>query len=468
MGGLADNWYALGVNLAEDGVFGEGGRPTLFKPPGYPFFVAVVLRVVGVPQRALTLSRFPPASDLAGLSLPFDENDLRRGATGVYHMQGLLLATSAALLYGWLAPLFGPRLALLAGLLFGTSPYSIVLTGLLNYSVAHLFLIIAASLSLQRALRAETNRGLLLSLSGTLWGASTLVRPVTLLLPPFLCLALVPVSPSLAQASRRLAHVLFGMGLVIAPWTCRNYAVSGRLVPVNAQAWKSVWAGTVKPIQADPSHFRYKWLREEAIAIESQVAGEEHRVGWEPLDVKENLALEDRFEAEARRNIYERPSVYLGNAGRSFATFQGDLNTVLIDVFSFIQAKGAEEIQQNWFAPRATQDFHPRRRLSLGEAVGGLFVVLDVLALAGLVLGYLRRAAYLLVPGAVYLCLAVAHSITWMDLMYYYVKVPFLIVFALSFLREAGCSAGVRPVSRAIEAALWAGSLVLTLVFLFA
>ncbi len=35
-----------------------------------------------------------------------------------------------------------------------------------------------------------------------------------------------------------------------------------------------------------------------------------------------------------------------------------------------------------------------------------------------------------MVPGLVYLCFCFAHSLTYMDLMYYYIKIPFLYIFS--------------------------------------
>jgi uncharacterized membrane protein len=36
----------------------------------------------------------------------------------------------------------------------------------------------------------------------------------------------------------------------------------------------------------------------------------------------------------------------------------------------------------------------------------------------------------MLVPAAAYLCMAAAHAMIWVDLRYYYLKIPFVFVFA--------------------------------------
>jgi hypothetical protein len=58
------------------------------------------------------------------------------------------------------------------------------------------------------------------------------------------------------------------------------------------------------------------------------------------------------------------------------------------------------------------------------------------LSAVGVGLALRKRDPTLLVPGCVYVCLCIAHSITTMDLMYYYIKVPFLFVFSAYFVNE--------------------------------
>jgi hypothetical protein len=465
MGGLADNWFALGLNLRSHSVFGEGAEPTLFKPPGYPLLVAGVLALSPSPEGSSKSSSFGPGSELAGLSLPYAEDGLLRGSRAVFHAHGALLGATAAILYLWLSPFLSFRPAFLAGLVFGTNPYCLVLAGLLNYSVAHLFLLVLSCFVLQKALEANEGGFFLFLVSGVLWGGATLLRPVTLLLPPFALTALALYSPSRRRALRGFFALVLGMSLVILPWTFRNYRLSGRLVPVNAQAWKAIWAGTVKPVAIDTDHFRYKLLRDEAIVLESQVAGEAHRVGWEPLGVRENLALEDRFREAALKNLRHHPRVYLGNAWRSFWTFTTDFNTVLVGLFDYVQGRPNEEIEQKWFAPKTPQPFQPPfpRGSSPGAVLGLLalpsgrielfFDGLSILALLGLITAPFARARFLIVPGLVLLCLAAAHSVTWMDLMYYYVKVPFVVIFGISFvsLLKGSPSAAVSALGSVLE-----------------
>jgi len=62
--------------------------------------------------------------------------------------------------------------------------------------------------------------------------------------------------------------------------------------------------------------------------------------------------------------------------------------------------------------------------------------LMALLSLGGIVLGVKNKDSFLLVPGAVYLCVCFAHTITYMDMMYYYMKVPFLFIFSAFFLHR--------------------------------
>ena len=151
------------------------------------------------------------------------------------------MAAAATLLFVWLAGWLRPELALAAAILFGLSPLTVAWVGMLHYAALHLLGLVAAMWALQRAFLAPERRRFML-LTGALVGLLTLVRPVTLVLPAFAFVALlVRARGSWRPALRATALLTLGMAAVILPWTARNYAVSGRFVPVNLQAGVVAW-----------------------------------------------------------------------------------------------------------------------------------------------------------------------------------------------------------------------------------
>lgn len=410
--GLTDEWFSLGLALRATGTLGFDSQPSVLRPPGYPAFVAAVAWLSGADPGPVA---------------------------GVMLAQCVLLALSAALLTLWSSRFLKPLAATAAGLLFGINPYSIVLIGLLNYSVLHLLAVIVACALLHAALETPDARRPM-ALAGAAWGLAALVRPTSLLAPAVLLLALralLRLSWRRAlQATLVFAAAMLG---VIAPWTLRNYRVTGRLVPVNAQGQTALWGSTVIRFGLDPNHFHWRRLyADHFLPVFARVTGEpEYSYA---TYVRNNLALEDAFGGAARANLRAQPGVYAFNVARSFVAFGAHINSMLIDVFRVLQTG-----RLGW----------------TGRAFEAYFGTLTLFAALGLGLALARRDPGLAAPLVGLLSFWVAHTLVYMDLMYYYVKLPFVFVFAFSFVSRLH----ERPANRAGRSLLWAltlATLVLT------
>ena len=463
--GLSDRWLPLALNLADRGVFGEGDEPTMFKPPAYPALLGAALRLtLGRPPDA-TPGEFPRASPLVGLSLPYPLSYIERAALVTYAVNALLLAGSAAVTFLWLRSAAGAFIAFCAALMLGVNPYTLALVGTPHYAIAHVFTLVVALWVSARAVERDPWPAAALLMAGCAWGLATLVRPVTLLLPPFLLLAFLALARGRARAALRATLLTTaGMALVIAPWAARNAALSGRLVPVSAQFWANVWAGTLQVVKAQPDHYRWKELREPFGRILRRVPDAPLRT--DPNAVDDNLALEDAFRSRALRNLSRRPGIYVENVRRSLSTFLLDINAVMVSAYE--DAQRPDWTSTNWYWPGQAQDFGSRwiRRGFLAH-----FTALTLLAYGGALAGLWRRDRVVAIPLAAYACFAVAHALTWMDLMYYYVKVPFII--ALAALagraldgRRVRLAGRTVPVGAAVAGLLAAGSVALTFAIL--
>lgn len=134
------------------------------------------------------------------------------------------------------------------------------------------------------------------------------------------------------------------------------------------------------------------------------------------------------------------------------------LNTSLVSVFQRIQRTG-EIVSEAWFWEHAEEE---RRETRASRATGVLAALLTLLAGIGIVRGVARRDPFLVVPGLVYLCAALAHAFILVDLMYYYLKLPFLIVFAALGMDALGTwgrrlGAGLVVLALAVSAVLLLG-----------
>lgn len=428
IGGFIAPYYNLGLHVARHQTVGKSGAPTVFKPPGYALFVGYLLRAtIGPPTLGWAPSRRNGVHEWLWLAPPHDHAYLEKGLRIVAWSQSVVLAMAAAFLYLWLRCLVRRNLALVGAVLFGTCPYAMVLIGTIHFSVLHLLALVAGGLVLQRAMddtqRTPRRWGIWIA-AGVVWGLGKLIRPVTLALPALVLAANVVRFRLGWDGVRTAAWFSFGMAVVIAPYTARNYFVGGAFVPVNAQLWAVLFSATAHKAPAQPNHFRYKEARQQQLEVQSAVAGRQLGRGWEPYRIRENLALEDGYRRAALSNLRAQPSVYLYNLAESSKTLLLDMPTILIDLHSRIQRRPGR--WPDWYWPGTPQE----RLRTLG---GRLFLVttrvLSILALVGIAGAMMRRDTALLAPACVVLAVAGPHAVTWMDLMYYYLKLPFLVLF---------------------------------------
>jgi hypothetical protein len=407
LGGLSDEWHVLGANLAVHGTLGVESEPWVFRPPGYPAFIAAVLRLAG-----------PPAA----VSMSY----LIRAEGAVYAAQSLALAAAAVALFLWLSTWLRPTLAAAAAVVFAVNPLSILSVGLLNYTVLHLLGLVLGIAALDRV-AASPARSAAVIATGALWGLVTLVRPITLPLPVFAFLVFRFRRPvTWPRAARATALLTLGMALVITPWTARNYHVSGRWVPVNLQSGFALWAATVKPLPWDPNHYAWFELHPERSAVHTRVTGEER---YELATFVRFLPeLEAEHRAEALRNLRRQPLVYVRNVARGLSLFAAGTPASLVRAFAYRQTIHGYPTQE-WFLRGSPV---PLGHVALGRGVEVLFAALLLLSVLGLAAGPTAGRRVLMAPVLVAACVALAHALTQMDLMYLYLRLPFLAVFAFA------------------------------------
>ena len=418
MGGMAEEYFELGLNLQQKGEFyPEVDAPFVFRPPGYSVFIAGVLSVWNV------FSSHEPVQQIL-----ISENN--SACTAVYFAQCLLLGLSAGILFFWLSTYLKWVNAFAAALLFGANPYMILLTGLLHYEILHTFFVIISCCLLSSALHSARLSAFKILISGIFWGLTTLIRPMTLILPFFMMvMAGIKYKLSLNPALRATAIFVIGMTLAISPYTLRNYSLTKRFIPVCSQGGFALWAGSVMKLPVTPNYYRWcdVWVNH----------GEKVFSDLVPLGVFDykvlieyNNVLDDAYGKEAKKNIFTHPDVYLYNCINSFRTFNLDINSVFIKSFLYIQTQG-NVFHQLFLYPGNPQDFYP-------DAAANLFkyfiYLLTLFSFAGIIFALVNKEEFLIVPVFAYLCFATAHSITYMDIMYYYIKVPFLFVFAWYFI----------------------------------
>jgi len=239
----AGRYDLLGRSLADNaGYINPNGTTTMFWPPGYPLVLASVYKLW--PEGALGDHEVSAALAL----------------------NAVLGAATVLLVYAIGRRAFDDRTAMLGALLTALFPSLIFLTGVTLTETLFTFLALlavwliielddrrdgahldgaprAGSAGFQPASRRPGGSLLLLAVTGVVIGFAALVRGQALLLPlvalPFWWRATGRLRDALLRAAGTAAIAM----LVVAPWTVRNYDVSGSLVVISSNAGVDFYIG---------------------------------------------------------------------------------------------------------------------------------------------------------------------------------------------------------------------------------
>ncbi len=203
-------WITLGQELAAAG-FSPLDRGQVFHPPLYPCFVG-------------------------GLSTAFGS------LTAVKWAQALLGALLAPLLFRLGERAWGERVGLVAGGLAALYPE---LVWYCAHFWSEILFVTLLWWAFERLLASEGGSAGAAGAAGLLWGLAALTRETVLLFVP---LAALWLAWGREAGRRRALAFLFAATVVIAPWTLRNFALTGAFVPVATRGSFNLWlANTERP-----------------------------------------------------------------------------------------------------------------------------------------------------------------------------------------------------------------------------
>lgn len=122
--------------------------------------------------------------------------------------------------------------------------------------------------------------------AGLLLGLATMVRPEYLLVFSVLALTLVLIDHrgGFRKAVVPVAVMLVGLCVVIAPWTVRNLAEFGRLVPLSTGGGQTLYSGSYVPSGGNPTRVMPDLL-ERNPGIDAQIERQNRASGEDPESV---------------------------------------------------------------------------------------------------------------------------------------------------------------------------------------
>lgn len=427
MGGIAEEYLELAINLHRTGEFQiskEVSQPFIFRPPGYVKFLDLIFSCYG--ELKLKNHVFTSPEEL--------EREQRKMFNLVYVCQSFLLAASSLVLFLHLSQLIRTVSAFFLALVFGINPYLVIYVGLIHYELLHIFFILVSTWLLHKAFTRQDGpaKQFLWVVAGACWGCATLIRPVSLILPAMLAVAVGwHFRGSLKKGAVHWLLFVVAFTAVLAPWTWRNYQAVQRLIPVNAQASVAFWGSSSQLLELDSNHSRWVdvWALEGEKIYETITGEPEFTM---PVYVNHNLQLEDEFAARFRHNVMSKPQVYLSNVCGNFILMTWGVNAVFVKMFQHLQPSDGV-LNMDWLTPGDAQDFHP----STGSSACMILMLgLTLAGYAGVVCACARKDPLIIAPLCVFATMVLAHTISYTDLMYYYTRAPFLFIFVAFLLRH--------------------------------
>ena len=390
--------FRLGEHLHATGVLSVNDAPSVLRPPGFPFFVAGVLHL----RDAL----FPGLESKRAVALA----------------HGCLLSLGALALFLHVARGHPIPIAFAAGVLYAFHPINLLFARVLSYYTLHIVCVTVSTFALSRALQGPRRRLAWTVAAGVLWGVSTLVRPVSLLLPPFVLLLArwQGGRGSWRYALRFTSLFTLGMALVIAPYTVRNYRLTHRLIAVNAQEGYALWGlSATKNPAGDFGEWLTLWKDQGMPIFRRVTGGSDYSI--EALHAHD-VALNDAFRAEAGRNIRRDPWRFAVNVAWSLYVFNLDSSYRWIERLEFVRDGG------DW-----------RPRVAIAKAVD---MAMLLLGFAGLVRGLRAGDTDARVVAITYSMFCVAHCLALVLTRYTYVRLPLVLLALPLVLRGHGRNAG--------------------------
>jgi hypothetical protein len=362
---------------------------SLYRPPGYIAFLRFIDAVGG----------------------PIGNDRL----VPVYIGQGVVLGLATVAWYIVACRWLTAAHAWLMALALGCNPLLVTLVGYIHYEILHIGMCILAGLLLVQAFANDTVSLRRALLAGIACGVLTLTRPMTLVEPAFLALAVGLLVKTSRSSRPWLAWAAFSLAMAatIAPRTWSNYARTGRFIPVNAQIGQQLWPMFEEPIKPTSDNFPWKplWLSRGIPLLENQV-------GAAALDhsyaLTHPLVLEHVFGSRVQKLVRTQPGVYLSNLAYNALFFWTSDSRLMIKEFVLHQDPSIYVFPAAWAAIF----------FMISSAL------LHVCGALGLALGLWRRDPTVTILASLFMCLWMVHSMVYLDFRYIYVKFPFMLWFA--------------------------------------
>jgi 4-amino-4-deoxy-L-arabinose transferase-like glycosyltransferase len=195
-------------------VYHDVNQPTVFIMPGYPFILALFMKIFG---------------KIDGLIV-------------VRYFQGLLQVISLYLIFRICKDIFNEKVALIAVLLNAIYLPEMVSAGLILTEAVFKFLLVVLIFTSIKAVKSKSFY--YYALGGVIWGLAILIRPTILAYPIVILIMWMIYKYSVKEILTRTLLVLFIGITIMSPWGIRNFVVFSKFIPLTLSSGNPFLQGT--------------------------------------------------------------------------------------------------------------------------------------------------------------------------------------------------------------------------------
>lgn len=299
-------YFGLAERLLKFGYYRDAVGNYAYWPPGYPFALYAVFMLTGAKTWVIVLIN--------------------------------LLAYSLSILIAWrLAQLlFNEAVAKFSTLIVALWPNAIFCTVVASKEMLLVLLLPLALLLYIYSTRSAKRGGIYALVTGATLGFASLTQPSMLLFPAVLALYEYLTSDKWGKSAIRMAIILLGMGMVIAPWAVRNYSIFDTPVLISTNGGDVIYrannplatGGYIPAGERDLQHYGeiernklgYQWAKEWIVA---------HPASFLMLAVKKQIL----FLGDDANGVYETLKRGLGITDLRYPLIKGLSNAYWLAIW---------------------------------------------------------------------------------------------------------------------------------------
>ena len=275
--GDGEAYHRLASNLLEKHAFVgfiSNDDVNVRRPPGYPFFMALIYKIFG------------------------------RSILALQVVQMILIGFACVLIYLLGAKILDDKVVFKIGILSAVNPVLVPLAFYVTSEGLTVFLVtLIFYINIKLVKRLDILWCIFL---GILLGVTTLIKPIVVFLP-FVIISMVSILNRGTKILKFMLAILLPFLIIVSAWTMRNYVLTKYFIPVSIGGDIELWNGSYLPGHGYSDHPQtHKRRRELYVEFKERIGGvDKFNEGFN------HVLVVQMFRGEAIKNIINDPVAYI-------------------------------------------------------------------------------------------------------------------------------------------------------------